>query len=198
MPLTLVLASTSKYRKELLGRLDVDFVQAAPTYDEDADRGRFDELADEAFALEMALRKAESLASSYPAHLILAADQIAVLPGPPRQLLCKPGTEAAAVEQLLLLSGTSHRLTTGVVLYDTRSSSFQSTVDRQTLTMRAFDRDEATRYIARHRPLDCVGSYRIEDAGIALFESIDTKDYTGIIGLPLLAVARLLRAAGVL
>lgn len=64
--------------------------------------------------------------------------------------------------------------------------------------MRAFDRAEARAYIERWQPLDCVGSYRIEDPGIKLFERIESEDFTGIIGLPLLAVARLLRGAGLL
>ncbi len=196
MPLTLVLASTSRYRRELLERLDVEFVQAAPTYDEDANRGQFDALTDEAFALAMAQGKADSLAAAYPEHLVLAADQIAVLPGPPRRLLCKPGTEEVAVEQLMSLSGTTHHLTTGVVLMDTKAGTSQTAIDRQVMRMRPFARPEAQAYVAAHRPLDCVGSYRIEDAGIRLFDAIDTQDYTGIIGLPLLAVARLLRAAG--
>ncbi|MEM6990032.1 MAG: nucleoside triphosphate pyrophosphatase [Myxococcota bacterium] len=197
MPLRLLLASTSKYRRELLGRLDVEFDQAAPSFDEEAHRHRFEALTDEAFALEMAVGKAKSLAGAQPGTYILAADQIAVLPGP-RTLLTKPGTEAAAVEQLMRLAGRQHALVSGVVLYDADAGTWRTAVDHQRLTMRAFDREEATRYVARHRPLDCVGSYRIEDAGIGLFETIDSHDYTGIIGLPLLAVAGLLRDVGLL
>jgi len=181
-----------------MSRIGVPFAQASPPFDEDANRYRFDDLTDEAFALEMAQGKADSLADSVDGQWILAADQIGVLTEPTRQLLCKPGTEAAAVEQLMSMSGRTHHLTTGVVLRCPDTGTSHVAVDRQAMTMRAFDRAEATAYITTHRPLDCAGSYRIEDAGILLFESIDGHDYTGIVGLPLLAVGRLLRAAGLL
>ena len=71
-------------------------------------------------------------------------------------------------------------------------------MDEQRLTMRELEREEVERYVRRHRPLECAGSYRIEDAGIKLFSRIEGQDYTGIMGLPLLAVARLLREVGVL
>ena len=201
----LLLASTSRYRRELLSRLDVEFSTAAPTFDEDAHRDRFDTSTDEAFALEMARGKADSLVAAHPDHVILAADQIAVIRpgrrvggGPPRELLFKPGTEDAAVEQLMRLCGRTHHLTTGVVLLDARTGEHRTAVDRQVLTMRAFPRAEAEAYVRKYRPLDCVGAFRIEDAGIRLFERIDGHDFTGIIGLPLLAVARLLREHGLL
>lgn len=194
----LVLASTSKARRELLGRLEVEFEAASPRFDEEAHRDRFDEMTDAAFALMLARGKAQSLADSFSDRWILAADQVAVLPGPPRKRLDKPGTEAVAIEHLMELSGTMHRLTTGVVLMHAgRGETFEA-VDEQRLTLRAFDRAEAEAYVRRYRPLECAGSYRIEDAGIKLFESIEGSDYTGIIGLPLLAVGRLLRRVGVL
>jgi septum formation protein len=194
----LVLASTSRYRRELLARLDVPFEAAAPTFDEATLEHRFHALDDPAFALELARGKADSLADAHPDHYILAADQIAVVRDPTRRLLHKPGTVARAVTQLMELSGRSHVLTTGVVLACPATGARWTTVDQQRMTMRAFDEAEARRYVEAHRPLDCAGSYRIEDAGIALFESVEGTDYTGIIGLPLIAVSKLLREAGVL
>lgn len=189
----LVLASTSRYRAELLRRLEIDFEVAAPSFDEAAHRGGFDEATDAAFALTMAQGKADSLAERHPDDWVLAADQIAVLPGPPRRLLEKPETVPRAVEQLMALAGQTHRLVTGVVLQHHASGQARTAVDVHRLTMRALPRQEAQAYVQRHRPLDCVGAYRIEDAGIKLFERIEGADYTGIIGLPLLAVATLLR-----
>lgn len=191
----LVLASTSKYRRELLSRLEVEFDCAAPTFDEDAHRDAFDSQTDEAFATQMAIGKARSLAGD---RFVLAADQVGVIDGPPRHLLTKPGTVDAAVEQLMLLAGKTHALTTAVVLVEPGTGRVHTAIDRQLMTMRAFGREEAARYVQRYQPLDCVGSYRIEDAGIGLFEAIDGRDFTGIIGLPLLAVARLLRDVGLL
>jgi septum formation protein len=192
----LILASTSRYRAMLLARLDVPFDAAAPVFDESAYEYRFESSTDETFALELARGKALSLAPAFEGAFILAADQIAVLPGPPRRLLHKPGTQPDAIEQLMSLAGKTHALTTGVVLLDAATGERHETVDRHRLTMRAFDRAEAEAYVQRHRPLDCVGAYRIEDAGVRLFERFDAQgaDFTGIIGLPMLSVCRLLRS----
>lgn len=191
----LVLASTSRWRAELLARLELPFRSAAPRFDERAEDHRFAELGPQAFALHLARGKARSLATDSSAW-ILAADQLAVLdePGGP-ELLHKPGTTARAVEQLMRLRGRTHRLLTAVVL--TRADIEHHEIDQQRLTMRAFSRAEAEAYVSKHQPLDSVGAYHIEDAGIRLFERIE-GDYTGIIGLPLLAVCRLLRTAGLL
>lgn len=199
MPLMrLVLASTSPYRRELLERLEIPFEVAAPAFDESASRHRFAELEDEAFALELARGKARSLSSAYPDAWILAADQIAVMPGPPRVLLEKPGREDVAIDQLMALSGGTHRLVTGVVLAAPGAGHLRETLDVHRLTVRHLSRAEVEAYVRRHRPLDCVGAYRIEDAGIKLFERIEGEDHTGIVGLPLIAVCRLLREAGLL
>ena len=198
-PPRLVLASTSRYRAQLLERLEVPFEVAAPRFEEDPERPRFAELGDEGFALHLARGKAASLRAVYPDAWLLAADQIGVLQGDAGpHLLGKPGTEAKAIAQLLSMSGRSHQLVTAVVLAPPSGAAALETVDRQRLHMRAFGEAEARAYVMRHQPLDCAGGYRIEDAGIRLFERIEGSDYTGIIGLPLLAVAGLLREAGLL
>lgn len=194
----MILGSTSAARRTLLARLEIPFEVASPSFDESAELGRFDELGDAEFALAMARGKAQSLAGRFPQRWILAADQVAVLPGPPRRLLDKPGRDEVAVEHLMALSGQTHHLTTGVVLLHPERDEWRETIDEQRLTMRSFERAEAERYVRRHRPLECAGSYRIEDAGIKLFERVEGQDYTGIMGLPLLAVGRLLREVGLL
>lgn len=195
---SLVLASTSRYRRELLERLELPFECAAPAFDERAEDPNFHALGPSAFALRLARGKAASLRDVRPDAWILAADQVAVAPGPPDELLHKPGSEEQAVAQLMRLSGRTFLLVNGVVLLDAATGEERSATDTQTLTMRAFGEAEAAAYIARHRPLDCAGSFRIEDPGIKLFARIDSADFTGIIGLPLLAVAGLLRGAGLL
>jgi septum formation protein len=194
----LVLASTSAARRALLERLELPFEAAAPAFDETAHRERFETMSDAAFALMLARGKAQSLAGRFGDRWILAADQVAVLPGPPRRLLDKPEREDVAVEHLMALSGQTHHLTTGVVLLHPARGEEHEAIDEQRLTLRAYGRAEAEAYVQRHRPLECAGSYRIEDAGIKLFERIEGQDYTGIMGLPLIAVARLLRTVGVL
>ena len=199
----LVLASTSRYRRELLARLELPFDAAAPDFDELAEEPRFAELGPERFALHLARGKAESLRAGFPDAWILAADQVAVIGGEgpdegPPELLHKPGDEARAIAQLLRLRGRTHRLISGIVLVDGASGETHELVDRQRLRMRAFSEAEASEYVRRHRPLDCVGSYRIEDAGSKLFAAIESADFTGIIGLPLIAVGQLLREVGLL
>ena len=198
MPPELVLASTSAARRALLERLEVPFVVDAPEFDEAAHGDRFEGMTDAEFALLLARGKAQSLAARHPERWILAADQVAVLPGPPRRRLDKPGREDVAIEHLVALSGRTHHLTTGVVLLHPGHGEQHEAVDEQRLTLRAYDRAEAEAYVRRHRPLECAGSYRIEDAGIKLFQRIEGQDYTGIMGLPLIAVAGLLRRVGVL
>ena len=192
----LVLASTSRYRHKLLAQLDLSFVTAAPNFDERPEDHRFAALGAEGFALYLAHAKASSLRTSHSDGWILAADQIVVLP--PGDLLHKPETAERAVEQLMHMSGHQIHLITGVVLLDAVTGVAHDAIDRHHLTLRAFGRAEAEAYVARHLPLDCAGSFRIEDAGIALFERIEGADFTSIIGLPLLAVCRLLRSVGLL
>jgi septum formation protein len=192
----LVLASTSRYRHKLLSQLDLPFVAAAPDFDERPEDHRFAALGAEGFALYLAHAKASSLGTSHPDGWILAADQIVVLP--PGELLHKPENSARAVDQLMRMSGHQILLITGVVLLDATTQVAREAVDRHHLTLRAFGRAEAEAYVARHQPLDCAGSFRIEDAGITLFERIEGADFTSIIGLPLLAVCRLLRGVGLL
>lgn len=197
---TLVLASTSRYRAELLGRLGVPFETASPDFDERSFDARFGTWGPEEHARQLARGKVESLLGAFPRHVLLGADQLGVLPGPgdrPR-LLHKPRTPGACVEQLLEMSGKTHELITAVVLHDTRDGSRREALDCQRLTMRPFGEQEARSYVEAFEPLDCAGGYRIEDAGIRLFERIEGEDFTGIIGLPLLAVARLLREVGLL
>ncbi|MGH1342864.1 MAG: Maf family protein [Nannocystales bacterium] len=194
----LLLASTSRYRKALLERLAIPFDVAAPDFDESAYEDLFSTSTDDVFALHLAEGKARSLAAAHPEHLILAADQIATLETPDRVLLHKPGSVERAVEQLMTLAGVTHTLTTGVVVLDPASGRLETAVDRQRLTMRSYSESEARRYVEAARPLDSVGAYRVEDAGITLFEDIRADDVTGIIGLPLLHVCRLLRRFGLL
>ncbi len=195
----LVLASGSRWRAELLARLELPFECAPPEFDERAHDHRFAELGPRGYALLLARGKAAAVRAKRPDDWILAADQIASYDAPEGPvLLHKPGTEDRAVAQLMTLRGRTHRLLTAVVLVGPGAPEFEEhEFDEQRLTMREFDEAEARAYVARHRPVDSVGSYHIEDAGIRLFERID-GDYTGIIGLPLLAVCRLLRRAGLL
>lgn len=176
------------------------FSQEAPEVDERAFDAQFEHSKPTSFALTLARAKAAALVRSGGSRWLLCADQVGVLEeaGGGRRQLTKPGTAARCVEQLMELSGRTHALVNGIVLQSEATGERLEAVDRQELTMRPFGRSEAEAYVERCAPLDCAGGYRIEDEGIRLFARIRSDDHTGIIGLPLLATAELLRRAGLL
>jgi septum formation protein len=189
-PPRLLLASTSPYRRELLARLGVPFDVQAPRCDEEALK-RADEAAAQQ-ALRLAREKALSVAALEPDACVIGCDQLLDLDG---QVLGKPGSEENAVAQLLALQARSHRLLTALVLA-CPGGQLLSHLDLHVLTMQPLDRAAAQRYVAADKPLDCAGSYKIEARGIGLFTRVEGEDFTAITGLPLLAVARLLRTLG--
>lgn len=185
----LVLGSTSRYRATLLRRLVTDFEQQAPGTDETARR-------DEqplARALRLAISKAEAAAGNRRDALVIGSDQVAELDG---LILDKPGTPACAREQLMTCSGRIVQFHTALCLLDTRDGHRHSHVDQTRVHFRPLDVTEIERYIAREQPLDCAGSFKCEGLGISLFEHIDSSDPTALVGLPLIALARLLRTCG--
>lgn len=186
----LVLASTSPYRRELLARLAVPFEVADPGLDEEPWKQKG--LSPDDLVVQLALAKAEAVAASRPGDHVIGADQVAVLDG---EILGKPGTNERAVEQLLRLAGREHRLVTGVALVGPEGWS-RTAVDVQEMRMRPFGRPAAERYVAEEEVRNCAGSYRIEGLGIRLFARMRSEDWTGIVGLPLLLVSRLLAEAG--
>jgi septum formation protein len=186
----LILASTSRYRGELLARLAVPFVAAAPDCDEEAYKSRG--FTPRELAETLALTKAESLRAVYPDAAILGGDQLAEIDG---EILGKPGTEAAARAQLTRLAGRTHTLITAVAIVHGERILRHTDVTR--LTMRPLTADQIARYVAADAPLDCAGSYKLEQLGIALFSRIESEDHTAIVGLPLLALATLLGEIGI-
>ena len=189
-PPRLVLGSTSRYRAELLRRLCPEFEQRAPGTDETALPGE----APAARALRLAVAKAEAAAQGLHDALVIGSDQVAELDG---RTLDKPGTPGLAREQLTASSGRVVHFHTALCLFDTRSGQGQVHMDHTRVQFRALDAAEIARYVEREQPLDCAGSFKCEGLGISLFERIDNEDPSALIGLPLIALARLLRAAGV-
>lgn len=187
---SLVLASTSAYRRELIARLGVPFSAVAPSCDEEALKDPA--LAPADLALHLAREKARSVAADWPDAHILGSDQLVEIDG---AILGKPGSAEAALEQLMRLSGRAHRLVTALVL-SCPGAGLLEHVDVHVLHMRALTRDELSRYVSADRPLDCAGSYKIEARGISLFERIEGADFTAIMGLPLVALTSLLRGQG--
>lgn len=186
------LASTSVYRRDLLARLGLPFRQEAPAVDEAALPGE----APGRLALRLAVAKARALAARHAGSLVLGSDQVAECAS---MALGKPGSAEAARQQLRACSGRAVSFHTAVCLIDTRGDPWieRNAMDLTTVTFRDLGEAEIERYIERERPLDCAGSFKAEGLGIALFERIDSQDPTGLIGMPLTGVCRLLREAGV-
>lgn len=185
----LVLASTSRYRRELLARLGLPFRAIAPACDEDA--LKVPGMAPEALAAKLALAKAESLRAAEPGAVIIGSDQIAALGD---VVLHKPGTSANAEEQLAMLAGRTHALVTAVAI--AHPGGVLRHLDVTRLTMRPLAAEQIARYVAADAPLDCAGSYKLEARGIALFSRIESDDHSAITGLPLIAVTSMLASLG--
>jgi septum formation protein len=185
----IVLASTSRYRAELLRRIVPDFTQVAPATDE---RPLPDESPRER-AMHLAQAKARAVASTLDDALVIGSDQVAALGN---RVLHKPGTPDNAHEQLRASSGKYVDFYTGLCVIDSRTQHADAHLDHTRVVFRALTNAEIDRYIAHAKPFDCAGSFKAEGAGISLFERIENSDPTALIGLPLIALARLLRAAG--
>lgn len=188
----LVLGSTSRYRAELLRRLTPQFHQSAPDVAETA----LPDEAPAALAQRLAQAKARAVALKHPGALVIGSDQVAELDG---QILGKPGDTARAAAQLQASSGRDVRFHTALCLLDARRDPpvLHQALDVTDVRFRVLSAAEIERYIAREQPLDCAGSFKSEGLGISLFEYIRNDDPSALIGLPLIALCRLLRAAGI-
>lgn len=191
---TLVLASSSRYRAELLARLGLPFETRSP----DVDETRRPAEPATALVRRLAERKADAVADAVagrcPDALIIGSDQVAVCDG---QILGKPGSVERAEAQLALLSGNTVTFHTGLCLLDAASSTRQTGVVTTPVRFRRLTPAEIADYVARERPLDCAGAFKSEGLGIALFDAIGGDDPSALIGLPLIELCRMLRAAGV-
>lgn len=188
-PARLILASTSRYRKELLSRFRIPFETDAPHVDESP-------LASEApaaTAQRLAHAKALVVAARHPDAIVIGSDQVAELDG---IRLDKPGTEERAIEQLMAASGRTVEFLTAVHVLSKDGPTDTSTVVPTHVTFRRFDRAVAERYVAIEQPLDCAGSAKAEGLGIALIAAIEGPDPTALIGLPLIALTDLLARHG--
>jgi septum formation protein len=187
LPRRLVLASTSRYRRELLGRLGLPFEVISPDADESPLPG---ESAPD-LALRLAVLKARSVRA--PDALVIGSDQAAALEG---RLIGKPGGHEAAVRQLRALSGKAADFHTAIALLDTGTGQVEARVVACRVAFRALDDRRIEAYLRREQPYDCAGSAKAEGLGIALIARIDTEDPTSLIGLPLIALTELLERAG--
>lgn len=183
----LILASTSRYRAELLRRLGLPFEPQPPGTDEAPRPGE----SPEALARRLAQSKAEAVAARSPGRWVLGSDQVPSLAG---RVLDKPGTRARAIQQLTAFSGQPVRFDTAVALAG--AGATRVLVDVTTVRFRVLTAAEIARYVDAEPAYDCAGAFKAEGLGITLFEAIESSDPTGLIGLPLVLVRRLLAEAG--
>lgn len=188
-PPVVVLGSASLYRRKLLARLLPDFEVLVPAVDETALDGE----SGDALARRLALAKARAVAAQRPAAIVIGSDQVAECAG---RILGKPGSAAAAIEQLSFCQGHQLTLHTAVCLI-APGGGVQSTLDQTQMQLRPLTRQQIGHYVDRDRPLDCAGSFRFEALGAALFTEVLTHDPTAIEGLPLLWLSGALSARGV-
>ena len=186
----LMLASGSRYRKELLERLGLAFGVAAPNIDESPLPGE----APAALALRLAQAKARAVAAAHPAALIIGSDQVAEFAGTP---VGKPRDRAHALEMLSGMSGRTIVFHTAIALLNAGTGRMQTALVDVASTFRALDRNAFDAYLERDQPYDCEGAVRVESLGIALFTRVASDDPTALIGLPLIRLIDMLRAEGV-
>jgi septum formation protein len=185
----LVLASTSPYRRELLGRLRLPFDVARPEVDETPVPGE----SPATLALRLARAKAAAISVHDPGAWVIGSDQVADLDGIP---LGKSGDRANAIAQLEAMSARAVVFRTAVSVR--RGELAFDAIDATRVRFRPLSREEIERYVDVEQPFDCAGSFKSEGLGISLFDAIETHDPTALIGLPMIATARLLRSAGFL
>lgn len=186
----LILASSSPYRRTLLGQLMVPFEVDAPEIDESPRPG---ESAIE-LVERLAVTKAQAVARRHPDAVVIGADQVADHDG---TIVGKPRDHADAVRQLETASGQRITLYTGLAVTNAARGTTQRDVVPYTVVFRHLDRGTIERYLAREAPYGCSGSLRADGLGVALLERFSGDDPSALIGLPLIRLVRMLEAEGI-
>lgn len=188
-PISVVLASSSPYRRSLLQRLAVDFRWQAPAIDESPRRGE----APRALVSRLARSKAGTIAAADPGSVIIGSDQLATRGD---SILGKPGDRETARKQLLESADQEVCFYTAAVVIDPRRDAHEEHIDETRVAFRSLQPEEIDRYLDAERPYDCAGGFKAEGLGISLFWRITSEDPTALTGLPLIWVAAALRRCG--
>ena len=186
----LILASTSRYRRELLSRLHLPFEVVAP----DVDESPLPCESPSQTALRLSVLKAQAAAGQFPDALIIGSDQVLMLDA---DQLGKPGTYERAVEQLKRMQGKAMVFHTALTLLNSRTGRTQTRDVPTVVHIRKLSDAQIAAYLKKEQPYDCAGSARSESLGIALMERMDSPDPTALIGLPLMALTEMLLNEGV-
>jgi septum formation protein len=185
----LILASTSRYRRELLSRLRIPFESCPPHVDESAQAGE----SPAGLAVRLAMAKAQAVAVRFPEAVVIGSDQVAELDG---DAIGKPGTHQRATEQLRRLRGRTAIFQTAVAVVRHGTGFAQVLLAPVTVRFKLLTDVQIERYLLAEKPYDCAGSAKCETLGIALLEAIESDDPTALVGLPLIRTCSLLHAAG--
>lgn len=190
----LLLASSSIYRRELLARLHLPFICHSP----DIDESPLPNETPRALVERLAVSKARALAQSYPEHIIIGSDQVAVLD---QQIIGKPLHAEGAFKQLRAASSRSVTFLTALAIIDTRKTSNtpREQVDCVPFTVhfRTLSDAQILRYIDKEQPFDCAGSFKSEGLGVSLFQATEGTDATSLVGLPLIRLCDMLNTCGI-
>lgn len=187
---TVILGSTSPYRRELLARLRIPFSVVAPQVDETPHTGE----APQQLACRLALAKAQAVARLHPQAVVIGSDQVADHAGTP---LGKPLVHDIAVAQLRRMSGQDIVFQTAVAVVCLDSGFSQMELAQVHVRFRTLSDHDIEAYLRAEQPYDCAGSAKSEGLGIALLDAIVNDDPTALVGLPLIRTSRLLREAGI-
>ena len=190
MSLPLVLASTSSFRRDLLAKLQITFIQDSPQTDETP---LTNETAPQ-LAQRLAIAKAQALIHKYPQHLIIGSDQVATFAG---QLIGKPLTHDNAIQQLVLFSGQCVDFYTGLCVFNSQTKNTQHIVEKLSVYFSNLSHAQIERYLRAEEPYVCAGSFKSEGLGICLFEKLEGNDSSSLIGLPLIQLVTMLNNEGI-
>lgn len=184
----LILASSSRYRRDMLSRLRIPFTAVSPDIDETPLPGE----TPAALSLRLSLAKAEAVCARHPGSLVIGSDQVATIDGMP---IGKPGNFERAREQLHMLSGRTVEFHSSLCVHDGKRHEIDDVITR--CVFRELSSQEIDAYLHADEPFDSAGSAKAESLGIALMQAMHSDDPTAIIGLPLIALSRMLRSFGV-
>ena len=187
---TLILASSSRYRREVLEKLHLPFACVSP----DIDETPFASESPERTSLRLAESKARKVAENHPNALIIGCDQVATVDG---LQIGKPGNHENAVRQLTMLSGKEVVFHSAICLYDSASQHMQSTIVPYYVKFKVLTPPQIETYLRLEQPYDCAGSAKSEGMGIALLDYMRGDDPNALIGLPIIALVNMLQQSGI-
>lgn len=187
---TLILASSSPFRAELLAKLRLPFLTTSP----DIDESTLQSEQPEQLVLRLAEAKARKVAEQHPDALIIGSDQVAMLDG---TIMGKPGNHANALKQLSAASGNTVTFLTGLALFNAASGKMQSLVEHFDVVFKTLTPQQIECYLQLEQPYQCAGSFKSEALGISLFRELRGRDPNSLIGLPLIGLIELLANEGI-